>query len=82
LLIFVPYLGTLFSEIPAVLVALADSPERALYVAILYLILDAVEGYIITPLVQRKAVRLPPILTVLSHSCGRSLAPKSPSPHR
>jgi predicted PurR-regulated permease PerM len=66
LFIFVPYLGTLISEIPAVLVALGDSPRKALYVIILYLVLHAVEGYIITPLVQRRAVRLPPILTVLS----------------
>jgi predicted PurR-regulated permease PerM len=66
LLIFVPYLGTLFSEIPAVLVALGDSPKKALYVIILYQILHAMEGYIITPLVQRRAVRLRPILTVLS----------------
>lgn len=66
LFVFVPYLGTLVSEIPAVLVALGDSPKKALYVIILYAVLHAIEGYIITPLVQRKAVQLRPILTVLS----------------
>jgi predicted PurR-regulated permease PerM len=66
LFIFVPYLGTLLAEIPAVLVALGDSPKKALYVAILYLVLHSFEGYIITPIVQRRAVKLPPLLTVLS----------------
>jgi predicted PurR-regulated permease PerM len=66
LFIFVPYLGTLLSEIPAILVALGDSPKKALYVIILYLVLHAMEGYILTPMVQKRAVRLLPILTVLS----------------
>jgi predicted PurR-regulated permease PerM len=62
----VPYLCTLLSEIPAILVALADSPKKALYVVILYLVLHSMEGYIITPLVQRKTVKLLPLLTVLA----------------
>lgn len=66
LFVFVPYLGTLLSEIPAILVALADSPKKALYVVILYLVLHSMEGYIITPLVQRKTVKLLPLLTVLA----------------
>jgi predicted PurR-regulated permease PerM len=66
LFIFVPYVGTLLSEIPAVLVALGDSPMKALYVVILYLFLHSLEGYVITPLVQRRAVELLPLLTVLS----------------
>jgi predicted PurR-regulated permease PerM len=66
LFIFVPYVGTLLSEIPAVLVALGDSPMKALYVFILYLVLHSLEGYVITPLVQRRAVKLLPLLTVLS----------------
>jgi predicted PurR-regulated permease PerM len=66
LFIFVPYLGTLLSEIPAVLVALADSPKKALSVVVLYLVLHSLEGYVLTPLVQRRTVELLPLLTVLS----------------
>lgn len=37
----------------------------ALYVAVLYLCIHGAEGYFLTPLVQKRAVRLPPIMTVL-----------------
>lgn len=65
-MIFIPYLGALLSEIPAVLVALSISGKMALYVVILYLGVHAMEGYILTPLVQKRAVRLLPIVTILA----------------
>lgn len=66
IMIFVPYLGVLVSEIPAVLVALERGPSTMLYVVILYLCVHGLEAYILTPLVQKRAVRLPPIVTILS----------------
>lgn len=65
-MIFIPYLGALLSEIPAVLVALSVSGTTAIYVIILYLGVHAMEGYILTPLVQKRAVRLLPIVTILA----------------
>lgn len=65
-MIFIPYLGALLSEIPAVLVALSVSPMTAVYVIIFYLGVHILEGYVLTPLVQRRAVRLLPIVTILS----------------
>lgn len=65
-MIFIPYLGALLSEIPAVLVGLSVSPMTAVYVLILYLGVHALEGYVLTPLVQRRAVRLLPIATILA----------------
>ncbi len=65
-MIFVPYLGALLSEIPALLVGLSISPKTALYVLILYLGVHILEGYILTPLVQKRAVRLLPIATILA----------------
>jgi predicted PurR-regulated permease PerM len=65
-MIFIPYLGALLSEIPAVLVGLSVSPLTALWVLILYLGVHALEGYVLTPLVQRRAVRLLPIATILA----------------
>jgi predicted PurR-regulated permease PerM len=61
---FVPNLGPIIASIPAILVALLQSPSQAIYVAILYLALQAVDGYIFTPLVQQQAVNLPPALTI------------------
>lgn len=65
-MIFVPYAGALLSEIPAVLVALSVSPRTAIYVLILYLGVHAMEGYVLTPLVQKRAVRLMPVVTILA----------------
>lgn len=66
LMIFIPYLGALVSSIPAILVALQRGPRTAIYVAILYLCIHGTEGYFLTPLIQKRAVRLPPIMTILA----------------
>jgi predicted PurR-regulated permease PerM len=46
--------------------ALQKGPWTALWVVILFSIFHLVEGYLLTPLVQKRAVRLPPVLTVLA----------------
>lgn len=65
LAVFLPYAGTILAGIPSVLMGLEKSPHTAIYVLILYTLLHVAEGYFLTPLVQRRAVRLPPVLTVL-----------------
>lgn len=65
-MIFIPYIGAILSEIPAVLVALTVGPMTAVYVLIFYLGIHTLEGYILTPFIQRKAVRLPPLLTIVA----------------
>jgi predicted PurR-regulated permease PerM len=66
IMIFIPYVGSWIAFVPTVLVALTVSPTTALYVVILYLALHAVEGYVLTPLVQKRAVLLPPVMTILT----------------
>lgn len=66
LAVFLPYAGTVLAGIPSVLMGLERSPQTAIWVLLLYTCLHLIEGYILTPLVQRKAVRLPPVLTVLT----------------
>lgn len=56
---FVPYLGPIVSAVPAVLIGLTQGPRQALYVVLLYMAVQAVEGNLLTPLVQQKAVNLP-----------------------
>ena len=64
LLTFVPNFGPILSAIPAVLLAFVDSPMMAIYVVILYVVIQTVESYLITPLIQQKTVSLPPALTI------------------
>ncbi len=66
LLTFVPYLGAILSSIPIALVALTESPTLALYTVAFYALLHLFEGYVLTPLVQRQAVHLPPALNIFA----------------
>jgi predicted PurR-regulated permease PerM len=64
LLNFIPYLGPWIAAIPAVLIAFLQGPQQALNVALFYLVLQTIDGYVLTPLVDRRSVELPPALTI------------------
>jgi predicted PurR-regulated permease PerM len=70
----IPYLGTWLSAILAALIAFLVSPWHVLMVLWLFLGIHVLEGYIVGPLVQRRAVRLPPAVTVLAQVLLGSLA--------
>jgi predicted PurR-regulated permease PerM len=61
---FIPNFGPFIAAVPAILIALAESPTQALYVAILFFCIQMLESYLITPLIERKTVFLPPVLTI------------------
>ena len=63
---FIPFAGPILSAIPAILLALAVSPDLALWVALLYLAVQQFEGYVLTPLVQQYAVELPGVVLLFS----------------
>ena len=63
---FVPYIGPIVAGIPAVLVGFSEGPELALAVAGLYIVVQSVESYLLTPLIQQRAVFLPPALLLFS----------------
>jgi predicted PurR-regulated permease PerM len=63
---FIPLIGPIIGTIPAVLVAFVNSPLLALYVLIFYLVLQQLEGNVLTPLVQQHAVSLPPAITLIA----------------
>ena len=65
---FVPYIGALAGSVPAILVALSGSPRTALYVALLFIVVQTLEGNLISPLIQKRTVKLPPIVTLLSQT--------------
>ncbi|MBD3348427.1 MAG: AI-2E family transporter [Candidatus Eisenbacteria bacterium] len=64
LLTFVPYVGPVLAAVPAILVALVDDPVKALFVVVLYIVVQILENYIITPLIQQRAVSLGPALLI------------------
>ncbi|MBC8105849.1 MAG: AI-2E family transporter [Anaerolineae bacterium] len=60
----IPNFGPLVSLVPATLIALAHSPQTAMHVVIMYLILQTLEGYVLLPMLQRKAVDTPPVVLI------------------
>jgi predicted PurR-regulated permease PerM len=66
LLAFVPFFGSIAAGVLAVLMAFTVGPEKALHVGLLFVALQQVEEYLLHPFVQRWAVAMPPVLTMLS----------------
>jgi predicted PurR-regulated permease PerM len=62
----IPYVGAWIAAVPAAMIALLKGPEYLAYTLGLYLILHLLEGYVLSPLIQRRAVHLPPALTLVA----------------
>lgn len=63
---FIPYVGPWLGAAPAVLLALAQGPAEAMQAAVLFLVIQQVEGHVLMPVIQKKASALPPVLTILA----------------
>lgn len=61
---FIPVLGPVLSVVPAVMTALTKSPSTALWVLGLFACVQLAEGNFILPVIQKKASRLPPVVTL------------------
>jgi len=66
LLSFIPNFGPIFSAVPAILLGFIDSPINALYVLILFVIVQIIESNVVTPMIERRTVELPPALTIVA----------------
>ncbi len=64
LLTFIPNLGPVISVVPAALLAFAISPTKGILTILLFGIAHFLEGNMVTPLLERKIVTLPPALTL------------------
>lgn len=65
-LTFIPNIGPTVAVIPPALLALLQSPRQALIVVAFYVAVQFLESYVVTPLIQRRAVQLPPALLLTS----------------
>ena len=57
---FVPYLGAFVAPIPGILVVLGEDPSKLPYVIGVYFAVQMVEGWVVTPIVQKKRNNIPP----------------------
>jgi predicted PurR-regulated permease PerM len=64
LVTFVPYLGPLVGTVPVAVAALVEGPATLAWAIGAYAAIQWAEGFILTPIVQQKAVSLPAALTL------------------
>jgi predicted PurR-regulated permease PerM len=65
LLEFIPMLGPILSAVPAVAMGFLDSPEKALFVLLLYWGVQFLENHILVPMLMKRGVDLPPVVTLI-----------------
>jgi predicted PurR-regulated permease PerM len=63
---FLPYLGPIIGAIPIVLVAGGQSFHLALWALGLYCCIQFLESYLLTPLIQARAVSMPPAVVIFN----------------
>jgi predicted PurR-regulated permease PerM len=68
LLEFIPTVGPIISAIPAIAMGFVVSPEKALWVLLAYIGIQAVESHLLTPLLMQEGMDLPPALTILAQA--------------
>jgi predicted PurR-regulated permease PerM len=70
---FIPYIGPIIGPLPAVLVALFNDPITAVWLILLFVGLQQLEGHIVAPQVFRISLRINPILVILALLIGYQL---------
>ncbi len=73
LLELVPNIGSFAAMIPGVLLAFTKGLDTAIIVALLYIVSQTIVANIVTPLIQRKIINMPPALTLISQLIMGSL---------
>jgi predicted PurR-regulated permease PerM len=63
---FIPNFGPMIAMVPAILVALMESPTKAAFVAGLYILVQVAESNFITPMVQKKLLDTPPAMIIIA----------------
>ena len=70
---FVPYIGAIVGAVPAVIIAFSLGSAHGIETIILYLVIQGFEGNVMAPMIQNRAVHLPPGLTILSQTAFGSI---------
>jgi predicted PurR-regulated permease PerM len=70
---FIPYIGPIIGPVPAILLALFTDPISAVWLILLFIGLQQLEGHVIAPQVFRISLRINPILIILALLIGYQL---------
>ena len=78
ILCLIPNFGPLLSLVPPVVLAIGGDADNAgwslaLQVVLLFLAIQTLESYVLTPLIEKKAVELPPAALIVAQIFGGAL---------
>jgi predicted PurR-regulated permease PerM len=63
---FIPIAGPILASVPAIAMGFLDGPEKAVYVALAYVVIQQAEANLLYPLLMKKGLELPPVLTIFT----------------
>ena len=63
---FIPIAGPILASVPAIAMGFLDGPEKAAYVALAYVVIQQSEANLQYPLLMKKGLELPPVLTIFT----------------
>ena len=69
----VPTVGPIIASVPAIIVALTISPNMALFIVALYIIIQMVENHLLVPRIMQRAVGLNPVIVIVGVIIGDRL---------
>lgn len=69
----IPMIGPFIGAVPAIVIALLDSPEKALVVTIAYIVIQQIEAQVLVPKVMERQVGLSPLFVLLALTAGNLL---------
>ena len=70
---FVPIIGPLVAGAIAFLIVSLDSMTKALFVLLFFILIQQIEGNILTPVLSKKFIGLPPVLVLVALAIGGEL---------
>jgi predicted PurR-regulated permease PerM len=69
----VPFVGPVLGAIPPVIVALFENPLTALWVVLLFIVLQQLEGHVVAPQIFSHALRINPLLVIIALLFGDAI---------
>jgi predicted PurR-regulated permease PerM len=69
----VPFIGPVLGAIPPIAVALFENPLTALWVVLLFIVLQQLEGHIVAPQIFSHALRINPLLVIIALLFGDAI---------
>jgi predicted PurR-regulated permease PerM len=70
---FIPYVGPLVSGVLVFAVTAMDGIGKAIFILVIFAIIQTIEGFVITPILSQKFIGLSPVLVITALAVGGAL---------